>query len=112
MTRASGRLAVVLAVTVTTALACGPPTSGTPVAKLWRENCARCHGPDGHGAPAIKGIDPKVDLTQSTLAHERMRGLLYQRIAYGYGSMPGFAQKMPQGDIEELVDLVTHLAAR
>jgi mono/diheme cytochrome c family protein len=92
--------------------ACGPPTSGTPVDALWREHCAGCHAADGHGNPAMRGLDPGVDLTRSRLIGDRSRGLVFQRIAYGYGSMPGFAHKLPQGDIELLVAYVTKLKGR
>ena len=37
---------------------------------------------------------------------ERQRGPIYQRISYGYGTMPGFAHKLERGDLELLTDLV------
>ncbi len=92
------------------AVACGPPTSGKPAAELWVENCARCHGAAGEGNPAQIGLDPKVDLTASAMVAGRARGLIYQRISYGYGAMPGFEHKLERGDVELLVDYVLRLA--
>lgn len=40
------------------------------------------------------------------------RGLVFQRIAYGYATMPGFAHKLPRGDIESLAELAEELAKR
>jgi len=92
--------------------ACGAPTSGVPVEQLFTDHCASCHGAKGHGNPAMLGLDPGVDLTHSRLLAKHARGLVFQRIAYGYGSMPGFAHKLPQGDVELLVAYVTKLAGR
>jgi mono/diheme cytochrome c family protein len=95
-----------------TAAACGPETSGTPVAELWSEHCASCHGADGSGHPARRRLEPRLDLTRSPMVVDGARGLIFQRIAYGYSTMPGFAHKLPQGDIEMLVEFVQRFAAR
>jgi mono/diheme cytochrome c family protein len=91
------------------ALGCGSPTSGKPVAELWREQCAQCHGDDGRGKPAWKALDPKVDLAGSQLVRGGARGLVFQRIAYGYGAMPGFGHKLERGDLEMLTAFVFDL---
>jgi len=91
---------------------CGAPTSGRPVAELWSEHCANCHGEDGHGNPARRRLDPRIDLRRSEMIAKGDRGLVFQRIAYGYAAMPGFIHKLPQGDIENLVKLCTTLARR
>ena len=36
----------------------------------------------------------------------RARGLIYQRITQGYGSMPGFGHRLERGDVEALTELV------
>lgn len=90
--------------------ACGPPTSGKSAEELWAENCARCHGAAGEGNPAQVGLDPKVDLTASDMVAGRARGLIYQRISFGFGAMPGFEHKLERGDVELLVDYVLRLA--
>lgn len=92
------------------ALGCGPETSGVPVAELYREHCAGCHGEDGRGHPARRRLEPRLDLGRSEILRERSRGLAFQRIAYGYSTMPGFAHKLPQGDIEHLVAFVEQFA--
>lgn len=107
--RAASRAAALLAL-AGAAAACGPPTSGKPVAELWSENCAQCHGAEGTGHPGWKGTDPKVDLTVSALARQDARGLIFQRIAYGYGTMPGFAHKLERGDLELLTQYVVELS--
>jgi mono/diheme cytochrome c family protein len=107
--RRAGLLApLVLAV----AAGCGAETSGTPAAELWREHCASCHGADGRGHPARRRLEPRLDLARSALVAGRERGLIYQRIAYGYANMPGFAHKMPRGDLELMVGFVERFAAR
>jgi mono/diheme cytochrome c family protein len=107
--RAARRAAALLAL-AGGAGACGPPTSGKPVAELWREHCAQCHGAEGTGHPGWKGTDPKVDLTVSELARRDARGQVFQRIAYGYGTMPGFAHKLERGDLEMLTQYVFELS--
>ncbi|KAB2965300.1 MAG: cytochrome c [Thermoanaerobaculia bacterium] len=89
--------------------ACGPPTSGRPVADLWQELCAGCHAADGSGVRARRGLDPGVDLRRSEMIRRNDRGLVFQRIARGYAAMPGFGHKLPQGDLEMLTQFVMQL---
>jgi mono/diheme cytochrome c family protein len=98
-----------VAAVVALAAACGPPTSGLTADELWQRHCVRCHGADGRGAAAQRGIDPGLDLTSSELVAARARGVLFRRIAYGAGGMPGFGHKLERGDIELLVDYVLRL---
>lgn len=88
------------------ALACGPPTSGRTAAELFGEHCARCHGAEGRGEPAALSLSPALDLTRSTMVRRRARGLIFQRISDGYGSMPGFSHKLPRGDVDLLLEFV------
>jgi len=92
--------------------ACGPPTSGRPVEELYADHCARCHGDDGRGDPRQLPLAPALDLTRSTLIARRARGALYRRIQQGQDTMPAFGHKLPQGDIELLVDHVMRFQAR
>lgn len=92
--------------------ACGPPTSGRTAAELYVDHCARCHGEDGRGDARQRPLAPALDLTRSTLIARRARGALYRRIQQGQDSMPAFGHKLPQGDIELLVDYVLHFQAR
>ena len=107
-----GRLAAALGALAALALtaACAPPTSGVPVAELWTANCARCHAQDGRGVAALRTLDPRLDLVASELVGRGDRGLVYQRIAWGYAGMPGFAHKLEQGDLELLTQFVLDLA--
>ena len=105
----TGMAALAVVAGAAAALACGSPTSGKPVTELWREQCTQCHGDDGRGHPAWKSLDPKVDLAVSELIRGGARGLVFQRIAYGYGTMPGFAHKLERGDLEMLTAFVFDL---
>jgi mono/diheme cytochrome c family protein len=101
----AGALAALLAASV----GCGPPTSGKTVEELWTEHCQKCHGADGSGNPAQRALDPGVDLTASKLVAARARGLVYQRIAYGYQAMPGYRHKLELGDLQMLTEFVLGL---
>lgn len=98
-----------VAAVVALGAACGPPTSGLSAEELWQRHCVRCHGADGRGPQAQRGLDPGIDLTRSRLVVAHERGALYRRIAYGQGGMPGFAHKLERGDLELLVDYVLSL---
>jgi len=111
----AARLAAALlpAAALATALAaCSSPSSGIPVATLWEEHCQRCHGADGRGVAAQRALAPRVDLTASPMVRNGDRGLIFQRIAYGYATMPGFAHKLERGDIEDLARHVMALGGR
>lgn len=114
MNRAARCAALLLPIsTLMTAIgACGSPSSGLPVATLWTEHCQRCHGPDGRGLAGLRGLAPRVDLTTSPLVRDRARGPIFQRIAYGYATMPGFAHKLERGDIEALAEHVLAFGGR
>lgn len=111
MERVARALALVL-LGAACALGCDSPRSGVPATELWAEHCASCHGADGRGVPARRGLEPRVDLRRSEMIAAGDSGLVFQRIAYGYATMPGFAHKLERGDIELLVELVAELAKR
>ena len=92
--------------------ACAPERSGASAEQLWQEQCARCHGADGTGIRALRGLEPKLDLSRSTMVAKRDRRQIYQRVANGTVTMPGFAHKLPQGDIELLVEFVERIGKR
>lgn len=73
-------------------------------ADLYAEHCASCHGPDGRGDPRRLGFYPQVDLTSSRLVRRGEDGLIYRRIAYGYGAMPGFRHKLAINQMVALAD--------
>lgn len=91
---------------------CAARTSGVPVGELWATHCASCHGDDGGGHPARRTLEPRLDLRRSAMLAAGDGGLVFQRVAYGYATMPGFAHKLPQGDIELLAAHAAELARR
>jgi mono/diheme cytochrome c family protein len=99
-----------LAAALVALAACGPERSGASVEELWQAHCARCHGEDGRGLRALRGLEPGLDLTRSAMVSSRDRRRLYRRIAAGSGTMPGFSHKLPQGDLELLVEFVERFA--
>ncbi len=95
------------------AAGCGAETSAAPVEALWSEHCAGCHAGDGSGVSARRGLEPRLDLRQSAmLGPQGSPGLVFQRIAYGYNTMPGFAHKLSRGDIERLAKFTAELVVR
>jgi mono/diheme cytochrome c family protein len=103
---------VALAVAAALGAGCGAPRSGVAVETLWAEHCAACHGADGRGTRARRTLEPRLDLARSEMIARGDQGLVFQRIAYGYAAMPGFAHKLPRGDIEQLAALAARLAGR
>jgi mono/diheme cytochrome c family protein len=110
--RASTLFATALLPFASALAACGAPSSGVAVETLWAEHCQRCHSTDGRGQPAQRPLDPRVDLTASELVRAGDRGLAYRRIAYGYGTMPGFSHKLERGDLEKLAEYALALGKR
>lgn len=110
--RSAGRRRLAAVVAAAGALGCGSPRSGVSVGELWSAHCAACHAEDGHGVPARRGLEPLVDLRRSRMLAAGESGLAFQRVAYGYASMPGFAHKLPRGDIEALAAHAAELAKR
>lgn len=89
-------------------LACdGGPTP----AQLYTEHCASCHGADGRGDPRRRGFYAGLDLTASPLVQEGRDGLVYRRIAYGYGAMPGFQHKLDTNQLLGLTEYTLQFSA-
>lgn len=93
------------------ATACGPRIGGREPAALYAEFCARCHGDDGRGDPELVGDKPGLDLTTSRWIRRGDRAEVRERIADGHGSMPAFARKLSEDELEGLVELVLDLTA-
>lgn len=91
------------------ALACGPRRRGGDVGELYRDYCARCHGPDGRGDPRTIALNPNLDLTRAPLVRAGDRAEIRRRIAEGFGPMPGFARKLDAQDLERLTDYTLNL---
>jgi mono/diheme cytochrome c family protein len=99
-----------LAAAYVVALLLGCPAQPRPAAALYREYCARCHGDDGRGDPRSVGLYPDLNLTTAIPVRLQAKGVLYTRIAQGYGAMPGFSQHLAQEEIQELVEFTMNFA--
>jgi mono/diheme cytochrome c family protein len=84
--------------------ACGPPNTNRSVAELYPKYCAKCHGADGKGDPRQVGLYPNLNLTTSKLTGKGAHLAIYNRIAQGYGPMPGFAHRLSPQEINHLAD--------
>ena len=69
----------------------GPPAPGL---RLYRQNCARCHGADGR-----LGANGARDLTKSNL---NAMGRTYM-VVNGMGKMPAFKKELTPAEIEQVV---------
>ncbi len=68
-------------------------------AKIYKRNCAACHGDQGQGAVAGKINDPVVLKSRTD---EEIKGI----IANGVKEMPGFKATLKPGDIDALVAFI------
>ena len=79
--------------------------------KLFKANCALCHGPDGSGntptGKAMKAKDLKSDEVQKQTDAE-----LAELITKGKGKMPAFGPKFSPDVIKSLVAYVRQLAKK
>jgi cytochrome c553 len=107
---ALGAIAALASLAATAGCSSPAPTESARV--LWNENCARCHGEDGHGTPALRGLEPRLDLSRSEIVLGGSTKLAYERIALGYRTMPGFAYRLDREEIEALVDYLPTLVKR
>lgn len=92
--------------------------AGCPAAKprdaaaLYARACARCHGPDGKGAPRMLRINPRLDLTTAPLVGSGDREAIANRIANGHGPMPGFSRQLSADEIALLTSLSLSFAEK
>ena len=90
------RLLIALALVIVVT-ACNDPLEGKGGEELYRETCAHCHGVDLSGGigPAIgQGSNADVELTDTQIRNV---------IKIGPGSMPGFDDRLSEGQIDSLV---------
>ena len=72
--------------------------------QLYMAHCSECHSEDGRGDPRQRGLYPALDLTGSEMVAKEANGIIYRRIANGYGSMPGFSHKLEHQDLLRLTE--------
>jgi mono/diheme cytochrome c family protein len=89
--------------------ACAQGPAQRDAASLYRYYCARCHGAEGEGDRRNVHLYPGLDLTTSEMVRRKESGIIYRRIAQGYGPMPGFAHRLSPAELRELVDLTLEL---
>lgn len=77
--------------------------------ELYETYCARCHGAGGEGDRRSLKLYPKLDLLSSPMVRRGDRAAVRQRIAEGYGPMPGFARRLDRREVERLVDFTFQL---
>lgn len=87
-------------------IACAPAPGDRGPEALYARYCARCHGDDGRGDAEKNLLNPGLDLTASDWAADGARTEIHERIADGHGSMPGFAKRLSEDELEGLVELV------
>lgn len=80
----------------------------TPPA-MYAAYCARCHGENGTGNPRSMKLYPNLDLVASPMARRGDRALVRDRIARGFGPMPGFSRRLTPQQIDALVDYTFEL---
>lgn len=100
------RRAALLLATLPLLAGCAKPE--TPP-EMYAAYCARCHGEDGKGNPRSMKLYPNLDLVVSPMVRRGDRALVRERIARGYGPMPGFSRRLTPQQIEALVDYTFEL---
>ncbi len=74
--------------------------------RIFRERCAPCHGPEGHGAgPVSRFFPPAPDLAYPTV-RKRTDGYIWGTITYGGKAMPPQREGLTDGDRWNLVNQV------
>jgi mono/diheme cytochrome c family protein len=85
------------------------PEKPPPAHRLYLKFCAKCHGDDGTGSKSHSADVP--DFTSSTWHRERSHAQLLVSIRDGKGRcMPGFADRLGENELNELVTRVRGFA--
>ena len=83
---------------------------GVPVGDLFRNNCARCHGGDGHGDTPLGHTYKTPDFTDQEWWRKNSNitgpGSLISIVTRGKGGMPAFGKKLTRTEIRSLVGYV------
>jgi mono/diheme cytochrome c family protein len=77
--------------------------------ELYSTYCARCHGERGEGRGDALKLYPHLDLLDSPMIRRGDRAAVRQRLAEGYGPMPGFERRLDAREMESLIDFTLKL---
>jgi len=80
--------------------------------ELYSTYCTRCHGARGEGQPDSLTLYPHLNLLASPMIRRGDRPAVRQRIADGYGPMPGFKRRLTPEELERLIDFTMQLKER
>jgi cytochrome c5 len=84
--------------------------SSTLVVDLFKSNCARCHGADGHGDTPLGHTYNAPDFTDAEWWRKHSditsTGRLVSIVSHGKGGMPAFGKKLRPSEIKLLVNYV------
>jgi cytochrome c oxidase cbb3-type subunit 3 len=87
----------------------GPAVPIDP-AVMYAQNCARCHGADGHGDPEIKKTLPTVrDFSDPMFLAKAQTDDIARTIMAGKGQMPAFGASLSLPKIQSLSGYVQRL---
>jgi mono/diheme cytochrome c family protein len=103
------RIAFLLTAALPLALGTGCARKDLAAPELYSTYCARCHGERGEGESDSLTLYPHLDLLTSPMIRRGDRAAVRQRIAEGYGPMPGFQRRLDPGEMERLIDFTLRL---
>ncbi|HEX6862337.1 MAG TPA: cytochrome c [Thermoanaerobaculia bacterium] len=101
------RSALLLLAALTLFAGCAKKPETPP--EIYAAYCARCHGDKGEGNPRAAKTARNLDLRASAMVKRQDRALIRERIAKGYGTMPGFSRRLTAQEIESMVDFTIEL---
>lgn len=81
-----------------------PENANAPVAAVFQQNCATCHGSNGKGVPAMQTPDFTNAVLQSTLSDQDIRNAI--RNGKANGRMPAWSGKLSDAQINSLATYV------
>jgi mono/diheme cytochrome c family protein len=87
---------------------CARKNLSTP--ELYSTYCARCHGDRGQGKGENLNLYPHLNLLTSPMVRRGDRAAVRQRIAEGYGPMPGFQRRLTPQELERMIDFTFQLS--
>ena len=83
-----------------------PAPQSKEAKKLFKQNCARCHGVDGKGQTTAGEIAGAPDFTDPSWQELSDDQTLANSITHGLGQMPSFSKKLSTEQIKSLVSYV------